>query len=275
MGTVCVEVAVLDDPRLLDALDSLGTQVRLPDRVLIAASTRTPEPLLESARRRLGRVPVDTVRFAGYTVDARAGAIPLLREDTTVFLDSDERAPPEWLGQIVAPIESGSAAFAGGPTRPIRPPTNAIERYLALLEESIYQDLVPQRITYLPLQNMAWKTSVLRSLGFDPRIQGAEDHDLEARAARAGVKGVFVPEAFVYHDKSNETSLLRWARKRYAHYLVPMAISLLKNGEMGGRIEERRRPVRHPLRYFEAAMKPAALLHATVRWRRLRNEKTA
>ncbi|MGI0155925.1 MAG: glycosyltransferase, partial [Thermoplasmata archaeon] len=120
-----------------------------------------------------------------------------------------------------------------------------------------------------PLQNTAWKTSVLRSLGFDPRIPFAEDHDIETRAARAGAQGVFVPDAFVYHDKSNETSLLRWARKRY-RYLVAMAMSLLKNGELYGRLEERRTPVRHPLRYIESAMKPFALLHATVRWRRLR-----
>jgi GT2 family glycosyltransferase len=274
MGTVCVEVTVLDDRRLLDALDSLGAQTRLPDRVLIAASTATPEPLLEEARRRLPNVPVETARFGGGVVDARAGAVALLLEDVTAFLDSDERAPPTWLAQIVAPVESGDAGFAGGPTRPLRPPENSIERYYALLEESIYQDLVPQRITYVPLQNSAWKTSLLRALGFDPRIPFAEDHDLESRAARAGALGVFVPAAFVYHDKSNETNLLRWARKRY-RYLVAMAMSLLKNGELQGRLAEHRRPVRHPLRYLESAMKPFALLHATVRWRRRRGATDA
>ncbi|MGI0130774.1 MAG: glycosyltransferase family 2 protein [Thermoplasmata archaeon] len=269
MGTVCVELTVRDDRRLLDALDSLGAQRRLPDRILVAASTETPEPLLEEARHRIARPPVETARFGGGVVDARAGAVALLHEDTTAFLDSDERAPPEWLATIVAPVESGVAAFAGGPTRPLRPAENSIERYYALLEESIYRDLVPRSVAYVPLQNTAWKTSVLRSLGFDPRIPFAEDHDIETRAARAGAQGVFVPDAFVYHDKSNETSLLRWARKRY-RYLVAMAMSLLKNGELYGRLEERRTPVRHPLRYIESAMKPFALLHATVRWRRLR-----
>ncbi len=269
MGTVCVEVAVLDDRRLLDALDSLGAQTRPPDRILIAASTATPEPLLEEARRRLPRIPVEAARFSGGVVDARAGSVPLLREDTTAFLDSDERAPPEWLAEIVAPVESGAAAYAGGPTRPLRKAESSIERYYALLEESIYRDLVPRNVTYVPLQNTAWKTSVLRSLGFDPRIPFAEDHDLETRAARAGARGVFLPSAFVYHDKSDETSLLRWARKRY-RYLVAMAMSLEKNGELRGRLEERRRPVRHPLRYVEATMKPIALLHATIRWRRVR-----
>ena len=269
MGTVCVEVAVGDDRRLLDALDSLNAQERLPDRVLIAASTTTPEPLLVAARSRLARVPVDTARFSGGVVDARAGAIPLLREDTTAFLDSDERAPPGWLARIVAPIESGEAAFVGGPTRPLRPPQNSIERYDALLEESIYAHLVPQSLAYVPLQNSAWTTSLLRTLGFDPRIPFAEDHDLETRAARLGARGRFLPDAFVYHDKSNETSLLRWARKRY-RYLVAMGMSLLKNGRLRRRLDERRPPVHHPLRYLEAAMKPVALIDASIRWRRVR-----
>jgi hypothetical protein len=173
----------------------------------------------------------------------------------------------------VAPVESGAAAYAGGPTRPARPPENSIERYYDLLEESIYEDVVPLSLAYLPLQNTAWKTSILRSLGFDPRIPFAEDHDLEVRAARAGAHGVFVPEAFVYHDKSDETNVFRWARKRY-RYLVAMAMSLMKNGELRGRFEERRRPVRHPLRYVEAVMKPVALVHASVRWRRLRSRSS-
>lgn len=271
MGTVCVEVAVRDDRRLLKALDSLNAQTRRPDRVLIAASTATPEPLLVEARGRLTHVPVDVARFEGGVVDARSGALPLLREDTTVFLDADEQAPPDWLAQIVAPVEAGRAAYVGGPTRPLRPPENSIERYETLLEGSIYAHLVPQSVTYLPLQNTAWKTSVLRSLGFDPRIRFAEDHDVESRAARAGALGLFVEHAFVYHDHGNETSLLRWARKRY-RYLVAMAMSLMKNGRLQGRLEERRPPVRHPLRYVEAAMKPLALLHASIRWRRLRQQ---
>ncbi len=269
MGTVCVEIAVRDDRRLLDALDSLGAQTRPPDRVLVAASTESPEALLEDARRRLSRIPVEVARFAGGVVDARAGALPRIREDTTVFLDSDERAPPEWLARIVGPVESGAATFVGGPTRPGRPPSSATERYSVLLEESIYRDLVPHRIAYVPLQNTAWRTSELRALGFDPRIPFAEDHDLETRAARSGARGLFLPDAFVYHDLSGEASLYRWARKRY-RYLVAMAMSLLKNGELRGRLDERRRPVRHPLRYVEAAMKPVALVDAAIRWRRVR-----
>lgn len=268
MGTVGVEVAVRDDRRLLDALDSLARQDRRPDRVVVAASTATPAGLLEEARLRTPDLSLTILRVAGGVVDARAASLRELGEEVTAFLDADERAPPGWLARLVAPIEQGAADFSGGPTRPSRNPVGSIERYSVLLEESIYDDLVPRRVTYLPLQNTAWRTPALRSLGFDVRIPFAEDHDLETRAARAGLVGTFVPDAWVYHDRSEESSFPRWARKRY-RYLVAMAMSLMKNGELRGRLAERRRPVAHPLRYVEASMKPLALLDGWFRWRRV------
>lgn len=270
MATVCVELAVRDDVRAVETLRSLAGQTRRPDRVLVAASTDTPPSLAAALTAAAPGLPVDIAQFPGGVVDARAGSLPLLHEDIVAFLDSDERAPPEWLGRLVAPIEEGRAGFTGGPTRPVRPAETTIERYYELLERSIYSDLVPRSIRYVPLQNSAWSAALLRRLGFDPRIPFAEDHDLEVRALREGASGVFVPDAFVFHDKSSETSLWRWARKRY-RYLVAMGMSLLKNGELEERLRERRRPVPHPLRYVEAAMKPFALVEATIRWRRIRS----
>jgi GT2 family glycosyltransferase len=269
MSSVCVEIAVRDDPRLGEAMDSLARQTRKPDRVLIAASVDTPRELLESVVRAHPELVVRVARFPGGLIAARLGAQALIDEPTTAFLDSDEVAPAGWLEEIVAPVEAGTAAFSGGPTRPSHPARTSIERYMELLEAAIYQDLVPSRVTYLPLQNTAWRSDVLQSLGFDPRVT-AEDHDVETRALRAGLRGVFLPHAWVYHDGGRESSLLRWARKRY-HYLLGMAMCLLKNGDLGPRLSERRRPVDHWLWYVEAAMKPVALLHASIRWRRLRN----
>ncbi|MGD0588092.1 MAG: glycosyltransferase family 2 protein [Thermoplasmata archaeon] len=266
--TVCVEVAVRDDPGLIDALASLDRQERRPDRVLVAASTATPEPLLDEARRRFPELSLTIRRYPGGVVEARAGSLGDIRETVTAFLDSDERAPPEWLGRLVAPLESGTVTFSGGPTRPTRAPQGSIERYMVLLEAWIYADLVPRSVSYLPLQNTAWRTDRLRQLGFDARIPFAEDHDLEVRAARAGWVGTYVADAWVYHDKSTESSFPRWARKRY-RYLVALAMSMIKNGELRGRLSERRRPVAHRLRYIEAMMKPIALLHAELRWRRV------
>jgi glycosyltransferase involved in cell wall biosynthesis len=270
MASVCVEVAVLNDRRLLDAVASLDTQTRRPDRILVVAAPSTPEELLAEARRRAPNVPVEVARLPGYVTEARARALPLLREEITVFFDADGSAPPGWLATLLTPLENGEATFVGGPTRPLRPPENSIERYIVLLEQSIYEGLVPHRVTYLPLHNTAWKTSALRSLGFDGRLPGAEDHDLETRAAHAGLVGVFVPEAWVFHDKSNETSFLRWLRRRYRNYLLPLAMSLVKNGELRRRLGERRPPVHHPFRYVDAALKPLALVDGYLRWRWVR-----
>jgi len=271
MATVVVEIAVLNDRRLLDAVASIEAQRRRPDRILIVGAPGTPEELLTEAKARAPHVPVEAVRVPGYVTEARARTLPLLREEITVFLDADGTAPPEWLESLVAPIEAGAASFTGGPTRPLRPPENSIERYIVLLEQSIYEGLVPQRVTYLPLHNTAWRSEVVRTLGFDGRLPGAEDHDLETRAAHAGLVGRFVPAAWVFHDKSNETSFLRWLRRRYRNYLLPLAMSLVKNGELRGRLGERRPVVRHPLRYVDAAMKPLALVDGYLRWRRVRH----
>jgi GT2 family glycosyltransferase len=270
MGSVCVEIAVRDDPHLAETLASLARQRRKPDRVLIAAATDSSPTFLRSAQQVAPELVVRVARFPGGVVDARAGAQLLISEDVTAFLDSDETAPPEWLEHLVAPIESGGADFSGGPTRPARPARTSVERYMELLERSIYEDLVPSRVTYLPLQNTAWRTSALARLGFDPRIPFAEDHDVETRAVRAGLHGTFVPEAWVYHDPGTSPGGLRWARKRY-RYLVAMAMSLVKNGQLGARLGERRRAVRHPLRFVEGAMKPFALLDARLRWGRVKN----
>lgn len=268
MTTVCVEIPVKDDPHLPETVGSLVGQTHRPDRVLVVATPTTPDALLETARGRAGSLPFEVLKVPGYVVEARQAAIPHVHEEVTAFLDSDTSAPPEWLALLLAPIEAG-AAFSGGPTRPSRPPENSVERYIALLEHAIYEELVPERVTYLPLQNTAWRSSVVARLGFDIRIPGAEDHDLETRAAAAGLRGVFVPEAWVSHDKSNVTDFLAWARRRYRAYLLPMAMSLLKNGELGARLGEHRRTVRHPLAWVEQLVKPVALLHARVRWARL------
>ncbi|MGD0256407.1 MAG: glycosyltransferase [Thermoplasmata archaeon] len=272
MGTVCVEIAVRDDPHLAEALASLARQHRRPDRVLIAASTDSPRAFLRSAIANAPGIHVEVARFAGGVVDARAGAQLVISEEFTAFLDSDETAPPEWLERLIAPLEAGTAEFSGGPTRPSRPPRTSVERYMELLERSIYEDLVPSRVTYLPLQNTAWRSAPLARLGFDPRIPFAEDHDVESRAERAGLRGVFLPEAWVFHDPGASSGLLRWARKRY-RYLLAMAMSLLKNEQLGRRLGERRRKVRHPLRLLEDAMKPFALVHARLRWSRVKGAR--
>lgn len=267
MGTVCVEIAVRDDPRLVAAVASLGTQHRRPERVLLAAAPETPESLVEDARRQAPGLRVDIVRTPGNIQDARAGALSELTEDVTAILDADEIAPPEWLERLLAPIEAGGSTFSGGPTRPTRAPATSIERYQALIERSIYEELVPQQVTYLPLQNSAWRTRDLKRLGIERR-HTAEDHDLAARAVQSGLRGTFVPEAWVYHDKTSEASFWGWLRKRY-RYNVGMAMSLLKTGELRGRLAERRRPIPHPLYGIELLLKPVALIDARIRWARL------
>jgi glycosyltransferase involved in cell wall biosynthesis len=268
MGTVCVEIAVRDDPRLGDAIASLAAQKRRPDRVVLAADPTTPDTLVAAARARAPGLAVSVERCAGGVVAARARATAGIPEDVTAFLDSDETAPPEWLRRLLDPIERGAADFTGGPTRPSRPPSSALERYAVLLEASIYEGIVPAHLAYLPLQNSAFRSDLVRRLGFDARIPYAEDHDLESRALASGARGAFVPEAWVYHDPRTAPGYARWARKRY-RYQVAMTMSLAKNGRLAARARERRPVVRHPLVVVDTLLKPFAFVDGTLRWRRV------
>lgn len=271
--TVCVEIAVHDDPRLLAAVASLAAQSRRPDRILLAASPDTPAGLVEGARRAAPDLPLDVVRAPGGVVAARAAAQGAISEEITAFLDSDEVAPPGWLDRLVGPIEAKLAEFTGGPTRPLRAPTRAVERYSVLLERSIYDRLDPSRPSTLPLQNSAWTSDLVRRLGFDPRIPFAEDHDLECRALAGGARGTFVPAAWVFHDPTAVGGWGDWARKRY-RYQVAMTMSLLKNRGLADRMRARGGPVRHPLAVVDLGLKPFAFVAGTVRWRRLERTPT-
>jgi glycosyltransferase involved in cell wall biosynthesis len=256
-------VVVLNDHRVFDALDSLMRQRRRPERILVVDGGSTSE-YRERVGRVLAHLPADLIVVPGLPVESREGALDAIHEDVTAFLDADEVAPPEWLGHLIEPIEAGQAEFVGGPTRPVRPPKSSIERYHAEIERKIYEEDLARGIQYLPLGNSAWVSSVLRSLRFDTRWRYAEDLDLESRALRAGARGTYVPEAWVYHNKTTEASYLQLFRKRY-RYLVASASVFLRDRRVRSRLAERRRGLRHPLGWVEGVLKPIALVHAYLR----------
>ena len=64
--TVCVEIAVENDPRVLPAINCIVRQTsRRPDRILLAASPRTASNLVDAAKVASGDVPLIIVRTSG------------------------------------------------------------------------------------------------------------------------------------------------------------------------------------------------------------------
>lgn len=263
----CVEIVVLKDMRIRNTLDSLRHQTVMPDRILIADGG-SDSSFIEMIKQNYDDLPIDLKVLPGLPVETRLKSLKYIDEDITIFLDSDQNAPADWLKYLISPFfdSDEKLAFSGGPTKPYKDPSSEMERYINLVEEHIYGDDLKKRLTYVPLGNTAWRTKVLKELGFDPRLRfEAEDNDLETRAYNAGYHGTFVTQAWVWHDKTVETRFVKGMRKRY-HYLVGAATVFIKNGTLGQRGKEKRNFVRHPYAIVEFFLKPVALLHAFIRW---------
>lgn len=265
--SICIEIIVLNDSRIFNCLNSLRGQTKKPDRILIADGG-SENSFVEKIRNEYSDLPIDIQILTGLPVETRYKSLKLLKEDITVFLDSDQYAPPDWLELITEPFSQNEPelAYVGGSTKPYKEPTTSIEEYLALIEEHIYGDDVSKSLTYIPLGNSAWRTDVLLQLKFDRRLKfEAEDNDLETRAYKAGYHGRFVNDAWVWHDKTIDRNFYRAMKKRYK-YMVGAATVFLKNGTLGQRSREKRKMIRHSYALIETMMKPLAFLHALVRW---------
>jgi GT2 family glycosyltransferase len=265
--TVGVDIAVLNDPKLFDTLNSLRGQSLKPDLVLIADGG-SPNGFIERIRNEFSDLPLKIAIIPGSHITTKDASIDHITTDIVAFLDSDEVAPPEWLETITRPIAEGKADFTGGPTRPPGEPKNSIERYYNELERRIYEGDVEIDVVYMPLGNTAWRTSLLKRLRFDRRIVfrgGAPDYDLEMRAVDAGYRGLFVRDAWVYHNKGTVKGYGALMKHRY-RYLVGAAVVMIKNGRLGRRVGEKRKRIGLPFAYIEDMMKPVALIHAFFYW---------
>lgn len=226
-GTVTVIVTVLDDPRLERTLDSLLSQHRRPDEVLVAdgGNSTAIAAIIDRCVQRDPRVR--RIAAPGTIAETRNGALGEVRTDLVAFLDTDEVAPPEWLERLLEPFREPTVGFAGGPT-PADPASlhNIAARYYNAYMRRFYDRVVPRRPHAIPMGNSAWRTRIFRELGpLDLSVSGygSEDQEVALRALRAGWRGVYVPGAAVEHDLSD----IGWAslfrkQRRYGHggYLI-------------------------------------------------------
>ena len=276
--TICVNISVLDDPRICYTVGSLNHQTVKPDMVLIAYGGGNPivvRELKEELKRNFPSLNIITIACPGTPIQSKINALNYIDTDITAYLDADELAPETWLEHLTEPINTGRADYTGGPTKQIGEAKSGPERYYNELERRIYEGDVKQDVTYMPLGNTAWRTSLLKELRFDSRITfrgGAPDYDLEMRAVDAGYKGEFVREAWVYHDKSTDKGYMALLRHRYK-YLVGAAVIMIKNRRLGRRLGEKRIRIKHPFVYVEMAMKPLALIHAALLWQILKRRE--
>jgi cellulose synthase/poly-beta-1,6-N-acetylglucosamine synthase-like glycosyltransferase len=206
-GSLTVIVTVLDDPRLERTLESLLTQTRPPQEILIADGDRSPV-IAAICTRFAARDPrVRRVDAPGTIAQSRNRAIGEVRSEFLAFLDTDEVAPSDWLERLLLPFSDPHVGFVGGPT-PGMPGTvhNVAASYYDAYLRRFYDRVASQRPHALPMGNSAWRTRIFRELGpLDLSVSGygSEDQEMALRALGAGWRGVYVPTAGVLHDFSD------------------------------------------------------------------------
>jgi cellulose synthase/poly-beta-1,6-N-acetylglucosamine synthase-like glycosyltransferase len=219
--SVTVIVTVLDDPRIARALESLRAQERPPEVVLVADGGRSPE--IAAICDRFHALDPRFVRLSapGSITESRNLAIRSITTDLIAFLDTDEVAPPGWLGALIAPLLGSEAiGFTGGPTPALDGTArNRSARYYNAYLRRFYEEVVRSRSWAIPMGNSAWRKRLFDELG--PLVaalptNGAEDQEFENRAVQRGWKSAYVPEAFVFHDYS-ELDLGSLLRRQYRY----------------------------------------------------------
>jgi glucosyl-dolichyl phosphate glucuronosyltransferase len=226
--------------RLAVAINSLLSQVGAVRYEIIIVDNNSSDDTAEVVRRVVAR----TGRLVRYSFEPRQGlsygrntGIALARAPIIAFTDDDVRVSSDWIAQLKRAFdEHPDAGYIGGRVLPewVAPPprwlTTAHWAPLAL------QDYGPDvqisgrvRAVCLVGANLAFRKEVFARVGLfsgslgrvKDGIGSTEDHDLQLRAWRAGIHGMYVPAvavtAEVTPDRLEKQYHRRWHRGHGRH----------------------------------------------------------
>lgn len=225
---VSILITSFNDTRVISLIKSL---IELNPLEIIIADGGSSEGLVQ----KILAIENDVVKFyslPGNVAETRYKVQEYINGDITVFIDTDEEVVGNWYHFLINPILNDIADFTFGSTIPSDTATNRFSRYQDEFDSYFYKNILPNDVSKGPMGNSAWKTEIIRDIGFDPCLgMGGEDYDLTIRTLKAGYKGIFVEEAVLKHDQSSINTFWKFVMKRY-HYQLGAALAYKKNGFM-------------------------------------------
>ncbi|MGH2536265.1 MAG: glycosyltransferase, partial [Candidatus Promineifilaceae bacterium] len=143
---------------------------------------------------------------------ARNAGIAAATGELICFTDADCAPRPDWVEQLIAPLERPEVSGCKGIYATRQP--ERIARFVQLEYEDKYDRLSQSEyINFIDTYSAAYRRAVLvANNGFDEQVQFAEDQELSFRLTARGYKLVFQPAAVVHHRHVD--SLAAYLRKK-------------------------------------------------------------
>lgn len=223
MSTVSLCIATYRRPeRLAAVLQDLALQSRLPDEVVVVDNdaAESARPVVEAQRAAGAPFPISyAVQPVKNISLTRNKTVELAAGDWLAFIDDDERAPEQWLSQLMDAADRYSSDGVLGPVNPVVPASAPgwirRGRFYEFPRMDSGDIIPPNRLRF---GNVLVKGELLRSSDkpFDPSLglTGGEDGDLLARLQQQGARIVWCDEAIVNEPVEAARLSLQWLLAR-------------------------------------------------------------
>lgn len=210
---LCEALAVQEDPGV--PWDVLVVDNATPPRAAeIVTASALPVPARVVHEPRAG------------AAHARNRGVAEVASELVALLDDDVVPDQDWLRRLLAPLLADPGLAGVGATVRLDPTVgrpawldDALAAYLTDHDLGEARDL--DAADYLLTANAAFRTAVLREVGFDPRLGPRpgvqltnDDLDLTRRTLDAGHRLRWNPDAVVVHDLPAERTRLTWFLRR-------------------------------------------------------------
>lgn len=208
--------------RLRAVIDDLARQRRPPDQIVIVDndSAGSAQPIVERLRSDHSAMRIDyAIQPARNIAQTRNLTVALADGNWLAFIDDDERAPEDWLQQLLLAAERYSADGILAPVEPQVPPDAP-----PWIRRGRFYDFprLPSG-AIVPLNRMRFGNVLLRGERlraepgpFDPSygLSTGEDGDLLVRLVHKGARIIWCDEAIVWEPIEPKRLSLRWLMMR-------------------------------------------------------------